>query len=200
MITCHHCNKSYNNKASVQRHIKYAHSEHPRVPCDICSKEFSERDAMMRHRASHQPSHQCDECGRMFATLYSVTRHYNIQHKNTGGYDCRTCGKRYTSQVSLSAHMVKHGAPKPFTCKVCMKMFVQKKTWKIHVESGICLKKAEGDNKYSCDTCGKCFIKPRYLRQHKRVHQDPKLHCVTCGKLFHWRSCLRRHMRFCTAS
>ncbi|XP_021932314.1 zinc finger protein 426-like isoform X2 [Zootermopsis nevadensis] len=47
---------------------------------------------------------------------------------------------------------------------------------------------------HKCETCGKTFMKRKYLLAHVRIHTDERCHkCKVCGKAFRLRYALKRH-------
>ncbi|TFY66605.1 hypothetical protein EVG20_g4477 [Dentipellis fragilis] len=51
---CHLCNKDFNRKADVNRHVMTVHKDHSsignlEVECEICENRFSRLDSLRRH-------------------------------------------------------------------------------------------------------------------------------------------------------
>ena len=77
---------------------------------------------------------------------------------------------------------------KSYPCVDCEKVFPQKSTLKIHVNS-------HSPKEYSCGECGKVCSKNASLKQHMVSHKTKRLYpCGDCGKVFIRKAGLKAHM------
>ena len=141
----------------------------------------------------------------------------DVNHESSEESKCYICGKSMSDGTDV------YEGVDTFTCNICIIDFSEKEQLKNHIGSDhigsnepICDSccKAFGlpeefdkdiplplpvfvqEEKYKCDTCGKCFCAPQKLRLHiKAIHLGIKdFKCETCGKTFAQAGNLRRHV------
>lgn len=72
------CDKTYQNKTGLNKHLRMDHVENPtKFPCTLCRKEFKVKTNLERHIATHttEKTHNCSICARSFAGLHDLKRH-----------------------------------------------------------------------------------------------------------------------------
>merc|ERR1719186_22692 len=126
--------------------------DEPKLPCDFCSKVFSGKRNLRRHKhRKHQNSSkttkgdisivkvehsedgssefQCNQCHLEFKSERKLVKH-NMQHSNR--FSCDGCDKSFQSSSTLKNHRNIHLDEKPFKCEVCNKEFTQAGNLKTH--------------------------------------------------------------------
>ena len=100
-----HCQRTFNDRSSMNKHIKSVHlKEKPHV-CEVCQKAFS--------RASHLKEHL-------------------VVHSKEKKFECPVCFKRFPFLSTMNHHKQSHGDDKLFKCDRCTKSFKEKKSLKVH--------------------------------------------------------------------
>jgi len=126
--------------------------DEPKLPCDFCSKVFSGKRNLRRHKhRKHQNSSkttkgdisivkvehsedgssefQCNQCHLEFKSERKLVKH-NMQHTNR--FSCDGCDKSFQSSSTLKNHRNIHLDEKPFKCEICNKEFTQAGNLKTH--------------------------------------------------------------------
>ena len=98
------CVKVFTDKATLLRHYKVAHQTRNIWICDICDIVFNEQKSLDRHNRVHDPSrpHKCPICVLRFLNKTHLKRHVETTHKKLRPFPCRTCGREFNQQVSIS--------------------------------------------------------------------------------------------------
>ncbi|XP_065336244.1 transcription factor IIIA-like [Cloeon dipterum] len=82
-VTCHYCNRQFERKCHLSRHIKYKHF--PRIPVFL----------------------KCTHCDRVYNHKRNLDMHIKIKHKLLR-IPCQLCEKTYTTNQRLAKHMAMH--------------------------------------------------------------------------------------------
>lgn len=84
VYTCLHCNRDYQKRHHLQRHLKTHDSKKKEYECDICGKLFTRCDTVQRHKREihSERKHECSICLRNYPTLTQLNRHLKIHLRN----------------------------------------------------------------------------------------------------------------------
>ena len=135
-FNCTLCNKSYNNKANLERHEQIHRKSHP---CNKCDKTYSTAAALNLHMRTHSGGCECKFCGKTFSRPWLLQGHLRT-HTGEKPFSCTVCNKSFADKSNLRAHTQTHSSLKPFSCANCGKRFALKSYLSKHEESS-CFKK-----------------------------------------------------------
>jgi len=154
-------------------------------PCAVCSKLFSSRSVLNRHKKT-----SCSSTQRAKTTATSSGR-TSQSVKNT---KCDICSKVLSTIHKLKAHKKLHDKTLEFVCDVCGNLFVSKECLAKHTT----LHKAKA---FACEVCGKEFSRKDYLIKHRKTHSKVKTRveylCANCESGFHSSKELQEHAEIC---
>ncbi|XP_077869521.1 uncharacterized protein LOC102805248 [Saccoglossus kowalevskii] len=213
LFICKICDKDFLHSSFLEsHHVKEHGMKQRKFTCDVCKKEFPRID-------QHRKTYECEICNRKFAAAINVKQHIKRDHTKEGllkcptcqkgflsnyelGYHlasvhsqfdellpCKHCGKTFTHENNLRAHVRTQHMSTPVQCEVCSKQFRNKAQLKGHLA-------VHSDKKEECPICHKLFTLRYTLKKHMMVHSDEKpWQCHVCGYRCKLRENLGKHMR-----
>ena len=192
---CPHCDVVYHVKDHLNRHVKAVH-ENVRFQCEECSKLFSDRSGLVRHKLYHgDPQFQCDECPEKFREGRHLKRHKRV---HAGEIDadkvCEFCQKDFSNLQSLRNHQL-------HICEKAFRRLARIKYHKFKPTSQTNNDKATTDQPEQpvvCSECGREYASLKLLKSHMRVHSkaymEAKYTCDICGNEYRSNVSLQNHI------
>ena len=139
-ITAHHCilcDKLFNRKSSLWRHLFVVHSPRRPYACDTCGRSFTGMGALKRHVLIHSDLKRfaCDVCDRAFLRIDCLKEHKRI-HSGIKPFKCTICDKPFRQRHSVRVHEnTTHTGARPHKCKVCGMDFSTRSNLTRHTKS-----------------------------------------------------------------
>ncbi|CAG9577476.1 unnamed protein product [Danaus chrysippus] len=184
-FTCQECEKNFDVKLDLEKHIIDEHTERKEVQNNGVKESLPERP-------------QCVECGKVFSSRKTYRYHLNVLHKGQNRHPCPRCGKVYQWKSNLGRHLRSHKARDSgeLHCHTCDKRFSSVATYRQHLRvsrSHV----SETDFTFMCNECGKKFVNKTRLRDHiDWEHLNKiKFKCSLCNKPFKCHTSLYVHMK-----
>jgi len=179
------CPKFYDSHIKVIRH-RVVHRNDPKFNCDKCQKAFKSKRILVTHLSKvhgiHQTmKYQCPKCPNSFNFETHLKVHlekHSLPHREPDMF-CDHCEMTFNNRSALNYHMQKHVKPS-YQCTKCTKSFQSEFGLKYH------LKIHNNEAHHLCHDCGKKFISPYKLVQHrmsKHTLEKPYV-CEECGEGF----------------
>ena len=219
---CDTCGKLFASERHVKKHINIIHEGHKEQKnhkCESCGKSFSFPGGLKSHILTvHEgrKDYKCDFCSKAFSDAQYLKQHIYIIHGGNKDYKCNFCGKPFGHNGGLKFHIARHHLPqdnnvqithdgskvtfieenngKYYKCPLCEEKFPKAfSTANMKAKLKAHLRNNHG-NEYKCDTCGKLFTYPKFLKNHiKEFHA--KRTCKFCDKKFKIRQELKKHIQ-----
>ncbi|OXA45042.1 PR domain zinc finger protein 5 [Folsomia candida] len=181
------CEKTFQNKQHVSRHVSAEHAENPvRFRCTLCEKEFKLGMQLEQHIPTHttEKPYNCATCGKSYALRGNMIRHEktHLQKSARDKLQCTVCFATLLRD-SLQGHIrVVHENRRNYPCTFCDKRFPKSSELKRHVDQ------KHAANKEKIHTCDKCEYKSHSkvnLAWHVKRHNPVSWReCYFCGKQF----------------
>lgn len=115
---CEVCGTGFSQSSSLKLHV-LSHTGHNPHKCPHCGQTFRFKVSLRSHILSLHGSpsssspmrktgdYGCDRCGKQFATVYKLHRHYR-SHTGERPYECTRCGKLFSQTGNLNLHRKRH--------------------------------------------------------------------------------------------
>ncbi|KAG5675157.1 hypothetical protein PVAND_005083 [Polypedilum vanderplanki] len=189
---CSYCGKILMTERNLKLHIHAIH-KNLRYDCTVCSKSFTYKSAMYRHRDREHGKgkiFQCDKCPQRVGTKHELILH-NERHHNSmreiakPEYMCVHCGICFPSSFVLSRHERRiHGVNGDIDdqkeCGICHEQFKdfywkRKHTAQVHLNGKRIMRR--------CQYCSAEFKLYIDFKNHIESHVGIFI-CTICGEPF----------------
>ncbi|XP_053674584.1 transcription factor grauzone-like [Anopheles nili] len=105
-VQCDKCERWFDGKYNLRRHIRYIHDEEGQIICDICQHVSPNRRALNHHKQrvhSHTETYDCEFCGKQRNTKLGLREHM-ATHTKIPLYSCEFCGLTFNSNANKYSH------------------------------------------------------------------------------------------------
>ena len=196
VYACRKCRKGFATKLGLDNHETLCEQE----MCENCNKVFDSLDVLKKHQDTcKQPKtyvkkdkvlFPCSICKKSFRNLNYLNRHKEL---HTDQLECSICKKTFKAQNDLDDHFRFCLANKTITeqgnavCEICAAVLYSIKGYRDHFLTHT--------HPYSCEKCGKCFIKVGTLHTHQCVLDTSLVECHHCQEQFPGQAALKFHIK-----
>ncbi|XP_060078332.1 zinc finger protein 271-like [Ylistrum balloti] len=114
---CNLCDKSFNYKNGLIRHLRLTHGKEKPFECNICHRRFGYKNILMEHQNIHfgiKP-YACNLCDKRFAARSNLVQHKLVHRKP---FSCTICTKRFDKPEQLQRHLLGHPGG-VLSCNLC---------------------------------------------------------------------------------
>ena len=107
-MECKICGKCCVGTGALRDHIRRNHETKKDCVCEICAKAFKNNRALKFHMNSHtgERPYKCDKCGAAFLRPTNLANHVVI-HRNEK-FTCEVCDRSFVHKRSFDRHKLLH--------------------------------------------------------------------------------------------
>jgi uncharacterized Zn-finger protein len=186
---CDVCGKEFANREYLRRHSEL-HSTVKRYECHACDKAYHLRSSIETHVLLHIDGceSECSVCGYRTKYRKYMKRHME-GHADVRSWVCHVCGKRFAKQETLQKHSKRHDdSRRRFPCTQCNKVLCDAKSFTDHMH------RHNGQLDFACDLCACAYVTFALLRRHRFLkHQVSEYRCLVCSQTFDKMMQLKKH-------
>ncbi len=130
---CDHCNKVFEYKGLLDKHITEVHADVRRIFKVACSDSKDKLQYEEYQMHNHQ-RYRCLKCNKVYTTWINMNKHYCIKTgKDQKRFKCTKCHKAY-GLTCWKKHKCVHrkGTKQQYTCRQCHNRFKKKNLYDSH--------------------------------------------------------------------
>ena len=201
-VICDQCGREFLTQSNLGLHMKTVHhmyiitKKYTIKKCDKCDLEFEKPEEFNDHLKQclgDLKDFKCKLCNTRWVSHLSLSQHIAVDHKMIK-YICDICGHASPSASRLKEHKNHvHDKIYDYVCHICA---VPKPT-KSRLDEHMITVHGQGERKFKCDKCDKCFSRKSILKHHFESHHAKKTlyQCEQCPKTFWMKSYLATHVK-----
>ncbi|XP_063709930.1 zinc finger protein 26-like [Culicoides brevitarsis] len=185
-----HISSCHMSKVNENESLEYP-KDH-RYKCNFCKTKFRLKKSITEHVGDASYLEPKKDRQEEYQKRKSKLTEETLEAKNKEEkVVCVYCGKIFSNRARQIEHELRaHAESYPIVCPHpgCDKRFAGDLILKRHL---LC----HGEKKFSCEVCGKKFLKRKNLVSHSYLHQDVKRYqCAHCPRTFTYRTVLKQHI------
>ena len=125
---CEVCSTSFISEISLQRHVKFSHSEE----VEKCGEKSIDKEGNIAKSTLKGERLDCPKCSKTFTKRYDLRAHMRVVHEGIKLY-CPKCEKSFTHGNYLRCHIRAIHDGIKLDCPKCEKSFAHKRHLQSHV-------------------------------------------------------------------
>ena len=139
MFDCEICNYKVNNRMSLQRHVKSAHSKDLKFLCTACGKRFLDQQDLSNHIDKNNIT-SLDGVWQMACSKFRKVPSEAVEHlftnDDTGEVNCLKCDYSSFDQKTVKRHIERVHLKlfNRFICNACNQSFSSKEVLAVHLK------------------------------------------------------------------
>ena len=126
---CEVCSASFISEISLQRHVKFSHSEE----VEKCGEKTIDKEGNIAKSTLKGERLDCPKCSKTFTKRNNLRAHMKAIHEGIK-LTCPKCEKSFTQGYNLRCHMKAIHDGIKLKCSKCDKSFGYKNNLKIHMK------------------------------------------------------------------
>ncbi|XP_063390813.1 zinc finger protein 260-like isoform X2 [Cydia fagiglandana] len=172
---CVECQKTFNKKSGLQKHIRNLHRK-VLQKCPDCGDSFPTKRTLQNHAKKVHDKNTEPEKGRkrIHKSSSKYQKLFKVVHGEELKYVCCQCDFESHDRAELITH-IRRSHIQQLTCPTCGEVFTDIKLLQEH-------KIQPHDAKYSCEPCDLKFTKKILLTKHNEHHHG-LVKCYFCPKI-----------------
>ncbi|XP_045541335.1 gastrula zinc finger protein XlCGF7.1 [Papilio machaon] len=198
---CKECGVRKRDRNTAINHYQKHHEEIPMTfICEQCGFTTDSYKNYRSHTYSHKDRVPCKICGGTFANQNVLTKHIFKMHGSPEPVSCKTCDKKFKTDIQLKRHEYLHETAEPSAdkfCDTCKTYFRSRRLLKLHLKNHSKHLK-DADKRFTCFECGIKYTEKARLKDHVDW-EHLKLRnyvCTLCSKEFETKRCMTRHVMY----
>lgn len=135
-FNCKECDKEFQRKYHLKRHIATVHEKKKPYICPQCNKCFGQKTVLNKHiKSVHQGTKKfkCKLCEFTSSEFSHLKEHISIVHEKKTPHKCPHCSKSCSTKGNLSQHVSSvHNLERAHKCEICEATFKESRGLKRH--------------------------------------------------------------------
>lgn len=148
-------------------------NENKGFECSICLQKLSSYNALKRHENIHNKiSYDCRICGKTFSTKFSLKTHCDNVHYTRANMKCSKCDKKFKTKALLFQHNKRVHDKVEQLCTKCCEIFKNKFYLTQHEND----KHKDNNKMFDCNFCANTYVRYSAYQKHLMMnHQNVRL-------------------------
>ena len=127
---------AFKERANLDYHLKYVHSEERNFICQECGDNFKSMKTLQNHHirihGAGERCHTCEICGKSFYRNNELLAHLHV-HTGHKPFLCNFCGLSFRDRSCKKRHEDIHTGLTRYQCHRCGKGYARRDHYRLHV-------------------------------------------------------------------